>query len=115
MARLIMSALDVAGTLIANQTGLAFAQTFNPSLSASTTVVGTFLSLLGAMLVFESNLHHLAIGAIRGSYDLMPPDGALMTADYECPEHGRFEATVMRGHLNVFFRPTRQRGLLFGR
>jgi flagellar biosynthetic protein FliR len=81
MARLIMSALDVAGTLIANQTGLAFAQTFNPSLSASTTVVSTFLSLLGAMLVFESNLHHLAIGAIRGSYDLMPPDGALMTAD----------------------------------
>ena len=81
MARLIMSALDVAGSLIATQTGLAFAQTFNPSLSAQTTVVSTFLSLLGAMLVFESGLHHLAIGAIRGSYNLLPPAGDLMTGN----------------------------------
>ena len=39
------------------------------------------LSLIGALLVFESGLHHLAIGAISGSYTLMPPDRLFATAD----------------------------------
>src|SRR5258705_8630067 len=81
MARLIMSALETAGFLIATQTGLAFAQTFDPSQGTQGAMVSTFLSLVGALLVFESGLHHLAIGAIAGSYTLLPPAGALPTAD----------------------------------
>ena len=75
MARLIMSALEVAGFLIANQTGLAFAQTFDPSQGAQSAMVSTFLSLIGALLVFETGLHHVALGAIAGSYKLLPPNG----------------------------------------
>jgi flagellar biosynthetic protein FliR len=81
MARLIMSALDTAGFLIAAQTGLAFAQSFDPSQGTQSAMVSTFLSLIGALLVFESGLHHLALGAISGSYVLMPPNGVLPTAD----------------------------------
>ena len=81
MARLIMSALETAGFLIAAQTGLAFAQTFDPGQGTQGAMVSTFLSLIGALLVFESGLHHLAIGAIAGSYTLLPPAGALPTAD----------------------------------
>jgi len=81
MARLIMGALETAGYLIASQTGLAFAQTFDPGQGMQGAMVSTFLSLLGALLVFESGLHHLAIGAIGGSYVLMPPVGDLPTAD----------------------------------
>jgi len=81
MARLIMSALETAGFLIAAQTGLAFAQTFDPGQGTQGAMVSTFLSLVGALLVFESGLHHLAIGAIAGSYTLLPPAGALPTAD----------------------------------
>jgi flagellar biosynthetic protein FliR len=44
-------------------------------------IVSTFLSLVGALLVFESGLHHLAIGAIAGSYKLLPPGGAIPTGD----------------------------------
>jgi flagellar biosynthetic protein FliR len=44
-------------------------------------MVSTFLSLIGAMLVFESGLHHLAIAAISGSYNLLPPDQAFPAAD----------------------------------
>ena len=36
-------------------------------------VVGNFISLLGVVLIFATNLHHLAIGAIAGSYHLIPP------------------------------------------
>lgn len=81
MARLIMGALETAGYLIAVQTGLAFAQTFDPSQGIQGAIVSTFLSLLGALLVFETGLHHLAIGAIGGSYTLIPPGAALPTAD----------------------------------
>ena len=81
MARLIMSALETAGFLIANQTGLAFATAFDPSQGTQGAMVSTFLSLIGALLVFESGLHHLAIGAISGSYTLMPPDRLFSTSD----------------------------------
>ena len=81
MARLIMSALDTAGYLIAAQTGLAFAQAFDPSQGTQGAMLSTFLSLIGALLVFETGLHHLALGAISGSYVLMPPNGVLPTAD----------------------------------
>ncbi|HWA90540.1 MAG TPA: flagellar biosynthetic protein FliR [Rhizomicrobium sp.] len=82
MARIIMSALQVAGSLIATQTGLAYAQTVDPtSHGEQGAVVGNFLSLLGVVLIFATNLHHLAIGAVAGSYHLIQPGGALPTDD----------------------------------
>jgi len=81
MARITMSALHVAGFLIATQTGLAYAQTLDPSQGQQGAVMGNFLSLLGTLMIFLTNLHHLAIGAIAGSYNLMPPGEALPTAD----------------------------------
>jgi flagellar biosynthetic protein FliR len=81
MARIIMSALQVAGYLIATQTGLAYAQTLDPSQGEQGAVLGNFLSILGTLMIFLTNLHHLAIGAIAGSYRMMPPGEALPTAD----------------------------------
>ncbi len=81
MARIIMSGLHVAGYLIATQTGLAYAQTLDPTQGEQGAVVGNFLSLLGTLMVFLTNLHHLAIGAIAGSYRLMPPGARLPMDD----------------------------------
>ncbi len=81
MARLIMSALETAGSLIAIQTGLAFATTFDPGQGTQSAMISTFLSLIGALLVFESGLHHLAIGAIAGSYTMLPTNQAFPAAD----------------------------------
>jgi flagellar biosynthetic protein FliR len=81
MARLIMSALNIAGTLIATHTGLAYAQTLDPTQGTQGAVMGNFLSLLGTLMVFLTNLHHLAIGAIAGSYKMLPPGGHLPTGD----------------------------------
>jgi flagellar biosynthetic protein FliR len=81
MARIIMSALHVAGYLIATQTGLAYAQTIDPTQGQSGAIVGNFFSLLGATMIFATDLHHLAIGAIVGSYKLIPPGASLPTGD----------------------------------
>jgi flagellar biosynthetic protein FliR len=81
IARLIMSALQVAGYLIATQTGLAYAQTVDPTMGVQGAIVGTFFSLLGTVMIFATNMHHLAIGAIEGSYRMLPPGGAFPTGD----------------------------------
>lgn len=81
MSRLIMSALSVAGQMIATQIGLAYAQTIDPSFGEQGVIVGTFFSLLGTVLIFATNLHHLAIAAIVGSYTIIPPGGALPFSD----------------------------------
>lgn len=81
MARIIISALQIGGALIATQTGLAYAQTIDPTQNSQGAVLANFLSLLGTTLIFMSNLHHLAIGAIAGSYRMLPPGGHLPTAD----------------------------------
>jgi flagellar biosynthetic protein FliR len=81
MAQIIMSSLTVAGSLIATQTGLAYAQQLDPAMGEQSTAVTTFLTLLGTVLIFATNLHHLAIGAIQGSYTLLPPGAPLPTGD----------------------------------
>ena len=81
MARILMSALQVAGTLIATQTGLAYAQTLDPTQGGQSAEIGNFITLLATVLIFATNLHHLAIGAVAGSYAMIPPGAALPTAD----------------------------------
>ena len=81
MARIIMSALSVAGFLIATQTGLAYAQTIDPTQNTQGAVLGNFMTLLGTTMIFLTNLHHLAIGAIAGSYKMIPPGAHLPTGD----------------------------------
>lgn len=81
MARVIMGALSIAGNLIAMQTGLSYAQQVDPTSDQQDVVVGNFLSMLGVVVIFATNLHHLAIGAVAGSYSMIPPGAALPTGD----------------------------------
>lgn len=82
LARIIMSSISVAGTIIASQTGLSYAEALDPtSHGQQGAVIGNFLSLLAVVLIFTANLHHLAIGAVAGSYHLIPPGTALPTGD----------------------------------
>jgi flagellar biosynthetic protein FliR len=81
MTRIIMGALSIAGNLIATQTGLSYAQQVDPTSDQQSVVIGNFISMLGVVLIFATNMHHLAIAAIAGSYTLIPPGAALPTAD----------------------------------
>jgi flagellar biosynthetic protein FliR len=82
LARIIMSSISVAGTIIAAQIGLSYAEALDPtSRGQQGAVIGNFLSLLAVVLIFSANLHHLAIGAVTGSYHLIPPATSLPTGD----------------------------------
>lgn len=71
--RMVMSAVQVAGNVIATQTGLAFAQTFDASQGTQSALVSMFLSMLAIVLIFAAELHHLLIAGILHSYTLFPP------------------------------------------
>lgn len=75
IARIFMIALDVAGMLISTTSGLANAQVFNPSLSTQGSITGALLSMVGVVLLFATNLHHLLIYGVVESYDMFPVGG----------------------------------------
>lgn len=82
VARIFMTALDTAGMVISSQSGLANAQVFNPTLSAQGSIVGAFLSMTGAVLIFATNMHHLLLTGLVESYQMFPlgtvPDSGSM-------------------------------------
>ena len=72
-ARLTISALQVAGSVIAQQLGLGFVTAVDPTQGQQGVIVGNFLTMLGITLIFATDLHHLVIAALNDSYTLFQP------------------------------------------
>ena len=80
-ARIALTAVQVAGTIIAAQLGLGFVTALDPTQNQQGALIGTFLSMLGITLVFASNLHHVAIAALDNSYQAFAPGVIPATGD----------------------------------
>ncbi|WP_193552238.1 flagellar biosynthetic protein FliR [Oleisolibacter albus] len=81
LARVLVSALEVAGMLIAHQLGLSAAQTFNPALASPSNSISSLLGLLALVLIFATDLHHMLILAVVDSYTLFAPGQWLPVSD----------------------------------
>jgi flagellar biosynthetic protein FliR len=79
--RFFMSSLTAAGEIMSIQTTLAFAQTANPTQASPSTTLGTFLGLMGILLIMTTNLHHLFLSAIVRSYTIFPFTKPIPLAD----------------------------------
>ncbi|MEQ1769973.1 MAG: flagellar biosynthetic protein FliR [Devosia sp.] len=80
--RIITMAAAVAGSVIAFQAGLSIAQTADPTQGGvQGAVIGNFLGMVGVVLIFATNLHHVALYAIRDSYQIFAPTDPLMFGD----------------------------------
>jgi flagellar biosynthesis protein FliR len=73
VARLLLAALETAGQIVSLQLGLSAATVFNPAAAQQGAVTGAFLMMLGTLLVFLTDTHHLMIRAIVDSYALFTP------------------------------------------
>ena len=80
--RMIISAIQVAGSVIAIQTGLGFAQNVDPTQGIQTTLFASFFSVLSVVMIFATDLHHLLLRAIYDSYQLFKPGAQLLTGDF---------------------------------
>ena len=72
IARIFMLATDTAGMVIATMSGLGSAQVLNPALSTQGSIIGAFLSVTGAVVIFSTDLHHLLIMGAVQSYENFP-------------------------------------------
>jgi len=80
-AQVTMAALQVAGSIIAQQMGLGFVTSVDPTQGEQGILVGNFLTLLGVTMLFATDSHHLLIAALNDSYKIFAPGEAVATGD----------------------------------
>ena len=80
-ARLTISALEVAGSVIAQQLGLGFVTAVDPSQGEQGMIISNFLTMLAITLFFATDMHHLVLAALNDSYTLFEPGEVPSTGD----------------------------------
>ncbi len=103
--RILVSALDTAGSIVSMQVGFASAMLFNPVSASQGSLIGSLYSMLGVTLLMVMNMHHYMIATIVDSYHIMPVGAQL-------PDMGSL-AEVIAGVVSVAFRLGAQIALPF--
>ncbi|MCA1455869.1 flagellar type III secretion system protein FliR [Bradyrhizobium sp. BRP22] len=80
-ARVTLSALAVAGSVIAQQLGLGFVTAIDPTQGQQGQLIGNFLTILGMTLLFATDTHHLVLAALNESYKIFAPGAPMPTGD----------------------------------
>ena len=80
-ARVTLSALAVAGSVIAQQLGLGFVTAVDPTQGQQGLLIGNFLTILGMTLLFATDSHHLVIAALNESYRIFSPGEMMPSGD----------------------------------
>lgn len=73
MTRLLLATLQIAGQVVSIQTGLSNAQIFNPMEASQDSIPSAFYAILGVLLIFLTNLHHLMLRGLVDSYAVFVP------------------------------------------
>ncbi|MFZ1990843.1 MAG: flagellar biosynthetic protein FliR [Alphaproteobacteria bacterium] len=94
IARIFMMSLNVAGNVIANESGLSFATNFDPTVGIQGALLSSFLTVLGITLVFQADFHHLMIAGLVNAYDVLRPGTT--------PPWGDFADLAMRTLSKMF-------------
>jgi flagellar biosynthetic protein FliR len=81
-ARILIGALQTAGTLVALFASLANAMIRDPIAEQQSSLIATFLSLLGMVLIIITDLHHLMIRGVFESYSLFQVGQPLLVGDF---------------------------------
>ncbi|WP_245344390.1 MULTISPECIES: flagellar biosynthetic protein FliR [Asticcacaulis] len=81
LMRVLMYAMVTTGEIMSLQTTLSFAQTANPAQAQPSTSLGTFMAMLGLVLIYATNLHHLFIRAMVDSFTVFPATKSVMVGD----------------------------------
>ena len=80
-ARVTLAALQVAGSVIAQQLGLGFVTSVDPTQGQQGVLIGNFLTLLGVTMLFATDSHHLVIAALNDSYSIFSPGEVMPSGD----------------------------------
>lgn len=73
IGRILLLALHTTGTVISFQVGMANAFVFDAATRQQASLPSMFLTVLGVLIIFTANLHHVMLRAVVNSYDLFTP------------------------------------------
>lgn len=73
IAKLIFSAMEMAGEMIGFQMGFSIVNVIDPQTSTHVPIIGQFHTILATLIFLSINAHHLFIAAIAESFSLVPP------------------------------------------
>jgi len=96
-ARVTLSALQVAGSIIAQQLGLGFATSVDPTQGQQGVIIGNFLTMLGIALLFATDTHFLVISALNDSYKIFSPGELMPSGDVAALATRAFSAAFKIG------------------
>ena len=80
-ARVTLAALQVAGSVIAQQMGLGFVTSVDPTQGQQAVLIGNFLTMLGVTMLFATDSHYLVIEALNDSYKIFSPGETMASGD----------------------------------
>src|SRR5881394_1959583 len=96
-ARVTLGALQVAGSVIAQQMGLGFVTAVDPTQGQQGLLIGNFLTLLGVTMLFATDSHHLVIAALDDSYKVFAPGELMSSGDVASLATSAFTAAFRIG------------------
>jgi flagellar biosynthesis protein FliR len=82
LGRVLIGALQTAGTVIALSSSMANALIQDPIAEQQSSTVSGFLLTLGIVIIFVADFHHLMIRAAMETYELFPPGAPLPVGDF---------------------------------
>jgi flagellar biosynthetic protein FliR len=96
-ARVTLSALQVGGSVIAQQMGLGFVTSVDPTQGQQGVLIGNFLTMLGVTLLFATDSHYLVIAALNDSYNIFAPGDLTPSGDIAALATRAFSAAFKIG------------------
>jgi flagellar biosynthetic protein FliR len=96
-ARVTLAALQVSGAVIAQQLGLGFVTSVDPTQGQQGVLIGNFLTLLGITMLFATDSHHLVIAALNDSYSIFSPGELVPSGDVAALATRAFAAAFRLG------------------
>src|SRR4030066_2353619 len=73
IAKLVFSAMEMAGEIVGFQMGFSIVNVIDPQTSTHVPIIGQFHTILATLIFLTINAHHLFIAAIAESFTLVPP------------------------------------------
>lgn len=81
VASLALAAVQFAGMILDMNMGLAMVNVLDPMTQTQMPIMGNFLYILGLLIFFTINGHHMLIEAVMDSYSLVPIGTASVTPE----------------------------------
>ena len=94
LVRIILSAVHVAGTIIAFQSSLSSASMFDPNSGGQSSLISNMLVVMTTLLFLVLDFHHILLNGMVTSYELFPA-GSL-------PSMGDFSELTTRAASDAF-------------